>query len=110
VPPTPSTASALAGRFLGLIGGFGLHRASGRRSTNAGTCTPNGTSKRAFESLTARTIWYDPLDKTRQDKTRHDEKRHDKTRGENIKEETRTPDETIHENTTQDTTRDYERD
>jgi hypothetical protein len=43
VPPTPSTASALAGRFLGLIGGFGLHRASGRRSSNADKCTPNGT-------------------------------------------------------------------
>jgi hypothetical protein len=31
--PTPPTASARAGRFLGLIGGFGLHRAPGRRNT-----------------------------------------------------------------------------
>jgi hypothetical protein len=43
-PHTPSTASARAGRFLRFIGGFGLHRASGRRSTNAYKCTPNGTN------------------------------------------------------------------
>jgi hypothetical protein len=43
-PHTPSTASARAGRFLRFIGGFGLHRASGRRSTNADKCTPNGTN------------------------------------------------------------------
>ena len=43
-PPTPCTASARAGRFLRFIGGFGLHRASGRRSTNAYKCTPNGTN------------------------------------------------------------------
>jgi len=43
-PHTPSTASARAGRFLRFIGGFGLHRASGRRSSNADKCTPNGAN------------------------------------------------------------------